>query len=91
MNLRRIIREASALGAATAMEQMGVSSGIVSARRGRDLYGKWFTDAVASGKIRPCRIENGKGGAHKFRVVDILAARLEDAAGAELQTNTPIQ
>ena len=37
-----------------ALTTLGISSGEISQRRARDIYGKWFVDAVNSGRITPC-------------------------------------
>lgn len=85
MNLERLIETCVELGAARTMETLGVTSGEVSQRRARDVYGKWFTDADRAGRIRPCRIEDGRAGTRWYRVVDILSLKAADAARAELK------
>lgn len=83
-NLERLITTCVELGAAKTMEALGVTSGEISQRRARDIYGKWFVDADREGRIRPCHIEEGKCGTRKYRVVDILALKAQDAAKAEI-------
>ena len=73
------------LGSAKTLETLGVSSGEISQRRARDVYGKYFMDADRAGRIRPCRIEDGRAGTRWYRVVDILALKAADAARAELK------
>lgn len=73
-----------AMGTAQTLESLGIHSGEISMRKARDTYGKWFIDAVAKNRIRPCRVESGKSGTKWFRVVDILALKADDAAKAEL-------
>lgn len=84
-NLERLISTCIELGSAKAMETLGVSSGEISQRRARDIYGKYFVDADRAGRIRPCRVETGRAGTRWYRVVDILAMKAADAAKAELK------
>lgn len=72
------------IGTAQALVTMGVHSGEISMRRARDVYGKWFTDAVNNGRLFPCRVEDGRSGTKWFRVTDILALKADDLARAEL-------
>ena len=55
------------------LRQMGVSSGEISERQARKVYGKPFVDAVAAGRIRPVRIGAGKTATKHYRINDILA------------------
>ena len=83
-NLQSLIQTCCSLGAAQTLETLGVSSGEISQRKARDIYGKWFTSAVKDGRIYPCRVEDGKAGTRWYRVVDILALKTQDYAKAEL-------
>ena len=83
-NLETLITTCISLGTAKTLETLGISSGDISMRKGRDIYGKWFVDAVTQGRLRPCRIEDGRTGTRWFRVVDILSLKAQDAAKAEL-------
>lgn len=84
-NLTTLVQTAIEVGAARAFEVMGVSSGEMSQRKARDTYGKWFTDADRAGRLRPIRVGDGKNGTRHYRVVDILALKVEDHFRAELQ------
>ena len=84
-NLETLIQTCIELGSAKTMETLGISSGEISQRRARDVYGKYFMDADRAGRIRPCRIEDGRAGTRWYRVVDILALKATDAARAELK------
>lgn len=84
-NLRNLIENASELGATRAMVNLGVTSGEMSYRKGRNTYGKWFTDAVAAGRIFPCRVEEGKRGTQWFSVAEILALKVADYSKCELK------
>lgn len=83
-NLETLITTCISLGTAQALETLGISSGEISQRKARDTYGKWFRDADTNGRIRPCRVEDGRAGTRYYRVVDILALKAQDAARAEL-------
>ena len=84
-NIERLIETCIELGSAKTMETLGVTSGEISQRRARDVYGKYFMDADRTGRIRPCRIEEGRAGTRWYRVVDILKLKAADAARAELK------
>lgn len=84
-NLQNLIQTACELGSTAAMVNLGVTSGEMSYRKGRDTYGKWFTDAVAAGRLFPCRVEEGKCGTRFYSVKDILALKVEDYSKCELQ------
>lgn len=84
-NLETLIATCISLGTASTLETLGVSSGEISQRKARDTYHKWFMDAVNAGRIRPCRVEEGKSGTKWYRVVDILALKASDAARADLK------
>lgn len=80
-----MVESAAAMGAAKVLETLGLTSGEISQRRARDTYGKWFTDAERAGRIRPCRIDNGKNGTRHYRVVAIQELKTADLMRAELQ------
>lgn len=84
-NLEILIKTCISLGTAQTLETLGISSGEISQRKARDTYHKWFVDADREGRIRPCRVEDGKSGTRWYRVVDILALKAQDAARAELK------
>ena len=84
-NLETLIQTCIEIGSAKTLETLGVSSGEISQRRARDVYGKYFMDADRTGRIRPCRVEDGRAGTRCYRVVDILALKAADAARAELK------
>lgn len=87
-NLETLMTTCVELGSARTMELLGVSSGEVSKRKARDIYGKWFSDAVNLGRLRPCRVEDGRAGTQWYRVVDILSLKAQDCARAELKYDT---
>lgn len=83
--IEHIIQDSMRIGCLQTLELLGISAGEISLSKGVKMYGKWFKDAVADGKIRPIRIEDGKHGAKIFRVQDICAVRVQEAASAELR------
>lgn len=83
--LEHIIQDSMRIGCLQTLELLGISAGEISQKKGVKLYGKWFRDAVADGRIRPIRIEDGKRGAKIFRIQDICAVRVQEAAKAELR------
>ena len=84
-NLQSLIQNCISLGTASALEQLGLHAGEMSLRQAKKTYGKWFMDCISRGRIHPCRVENGRAGTHYYRVVDILALKVEDGARMELQ------
>ena len=83
--IEHIIRDSIAIGTVRTLELLGISAGEISQRKAVKVYGKWFRDAVEDGRLRPIRIEDGRTGARIYRIEDILAARVSDAAQAELR------
>jgi hypothetical protein len=83
-NIERLITTCVELGTAKALESLGISSGEISQRKAKSVYGKYFTTAEKSGRIRPCRVEDGRTGTKWYRVVDILSLKAQDAIPAEL-------
>lgn len=85
INLQSLIQDCISLGTASTLEQMGLHSGEISMRQAKKVYGKWFMDAIMRDRIFPCRVEDGRAGTRWYRVVDILALKVEDGARAELK------
>ena len=83
--LKAIVKEATALGVAQALETLGVSAGEISQRKALKTYGNWFADAERSGRLRPSRVDNGRNGTRHYRVVDIQELKTADLVRAELQ------
>lgn len=77
-NYENIIKSACELGAAQTIEALGLSAGELSYTKALKTYGKWFKDAVAEGRIRPCRVESGRAGTQWYRVVTILRLKVSD-------------
>ena len=84
-NLEILILTCVELGSAKTLETLGLTSGEISQRKAKDVYGKYFTDADRDGRLRPCRVEDGRCGTRWYRVVDILSLKAQDAARAELK------
>ena len=85
INLQSLIQDCISLGTASTLEQLGIHSGELSMRQCKKTYGKWFLDCIARDRIFPCRVENGHAGTRFYRVVDILALKVEDDAKMELK------
>ena len=83
-NLQSLIQNCISLGTASTLEQLGIHSGEISTRQAKKTYGKWFADAILRNRIHPVRIEEGRAGTQFYRIVDILALKVEDSARAEL-------
>ena len=84
-NLEHIISTSAAIGAARAMEALGLTSGEISQRQALKIYGSWFRDALAAHRLTPVRVEDGRAGTRWFRVVEILNLKLGDRVRAELR------
>lgn len=85
INLHSLIQDCISLGTASTLEQLGIHAGEISMRQAKKTYGKWFADAIMRNRIFPCRIEEGRAGTRWYRVVDILALKVEDGVKAELK------
>lgn len=86
--LEDIVKSAAAAGAAAALEALGLTAGEISQRKARNIYGKWFTDAERAGRIHPCRVDEGRNGTRRYRVVEIQELKTKDLIKAELQLKT---
>lgn len=84
MNVQRLIQDAAEMGAARLAVNLGLSTGEMSQRKARKVYGKYFDGLVASGRIWPARQEEGRAGTKYYRVSDILSCKIEDSIPAEL-------
>ena len=73
------------MGAAEVLRTLGLHSGEITQRDALRTYGTYFRDAVADGRIKPCRYGNGARPAKYFRVKDILMLKAKDSAPAELK------
>ncbi len=82
---RQTIKTIAEAAAVSVLTTLGMSSGEISYNRGKAVYGKWFTDAVAAGKLKPVRIGEGKTGTRWFSIMEILSTRAEDEAAADVQ------
>lgn len=82
--MNRVIEAAAEMGAALALESLGIVSGEMSYRKAHRVYGKYFDTLAEQGRIRPARIEDGHAGTKFYRVADILRCKVEDRAQAQL-------
>lgn len=88
MDLQAIIRSSAELGATIAIERAGLSSGEISKAEATRIYGAFFRDAVAAGRLRPVRVGGAVNSKQYYRVADILALRAADETAAYIiETN----
>jgi len=81
-NTIKAIAQAAAVEVLTTL---GMTSGEISRNRAVKVYGRWFIDAEAAGRIQPIRVGTGKTGTRWFSITEILALRASDYQAAELQ------
>ena len=55
------------------LERLGYTSGLISYTQAKKVYGRWFTELVKLGAIRPIVKGKGRNGMQQFQVSDILA------------------
>lgn len=55
------------------LERLGQTSGFMSFTEAKKVYGRWFTELVKMGEIRPIVKGAGAHGAQRYLVSDILA------------------
>lgn len=86
MNMdQRTVKTIAEAAAVSVLTTLGLTSGEISRARAVALYGKWFREAEAAGRVRPVRIGTGRTGTRWFSVMDLLALRAEDERRAEIQ------
>ena len=56
-NLQTLMTTCISIGTAETLVTLGIHSGEISMRKARDVYGKWFIDAVNNGRLFPCRVD----------------------------------
>ena len=82
--MKQLIQDAVELGATLALERLGLTSGEVSQRQARKVYGSYFDLLLEQRRIAPSHIEPGHAGTKFYRVADILQCKVEDRTPAEL-------
>ena len=75
------------LGATLAVERLGLTSGELSQRQARRVYGGYFDTLLRQGRIAPSHTEAGHAGTKYYRVADVLLCKAEDRRPAELIIN----
>lgn len=80
----QLVKQASEAGAYKALQDYGHTSGEISQNEARKIYGTYFTQAAAAGRLRPVRTGNAVNSTKYFRVQDILNLRTADEAKALL-------
>lgn len=73
------------MGAAAALRTAGITTGEICKSEGERRFGRWFTDQVAYGNLRPVRCGKGSNGKRWFAVEDILALKAAQQVRASAQ------
>ena len=67
------------MGAIEALASVGLTTGEISQRQAYETYGrKFINEAVASGRLKPSHIGEGRTGTIRYAVSDIIAIRTAD-------------
>lgn len=77
------LRAETALTVTQTLIQMGAISGELSQAKCIRTYGEWFKEAIAVGKISPCRIGLGSSGTKWYSIQDILALKATEYRAME--------
>lgn len=81
MDIQRIISSAMEAGATAALIKAGLRNPLISQRQAEKQYGKWFIEAVKSGKLHPCKVGERT---RWFSVNEVNAMIVADTARAEI-------
>lgn len=84
-NLQGLVDAAEQKGAANMAMILGLSSGEITLRKAREVYGSWFMQRYKAGIINPVRIDGGAREIKYFSVLQILEQKIKDYAAAELK------
>ncbi|MBR5199471.1 MAG: hypothetical protein IKW20_06545 [Bacteroidales bacterium] len=84
MDIQRIISASMEAGATAALIKAGLCNPLITQRQAEKVYGKWFTDAVKTSRLHPCRIGEGAKGTRWYSVNEINALLVADTARAEI-------
>lgn len=79
------LREAIAAGGIEALRQVGITSGEISKSDARKNYGRWFSDAVREGRLKPSRMGRTKSSTQWFSVAEILALQASERTEGSIQ------
>lgn len=79
------LREAIAAGGIEALRQVGITSGEISKSDARKNYGRWFSDAVKDGRLKPSRMGRTKSSTQWFSVAEILALQASERTEGSIQ------
>lgn len=82
--LETLIDTCVRLGTAQTLRDLGLHPGEISQREAKRIYGTYFTNAIADGRIKPCRLGTGARPKKYYSVKDILTLKSKDAARAIL-------
>lgn len=84
------LREAIAAGGVEALRQVGITSGEISKSDARKNYGRWFSNAVKEGRLRPSRMGRTKSSTQWFSVAEILALQASERVEGAVQVKQAI-
>lgn len=63
---------------------LGIGDTEVSYTQGSARFGSFFRDMVHRGKLKPCRVGQGRNGTHWYSVRDIVNLKAEEESKAKL-------
>lgn len=68
-------------GATAALIKAGLANPLTTQRQAEKTYGKWFSEAIKSGRLHPCKVGNR---VKWYSVNEINAMLVADTARAEI-------
>lgn len=82
------IKELIQATVAETLAATGQASTEISQSQAKRLYGRWFKDAIATGRIKP--VNSGKGGTSTkwYSILEIRSLRAAENFKAEIQSQT---
>lgn len=82
---QEVLLTVAEMGAAAALRTAGVATGEICKSEGERRFGRWFSDQVKAGNLRPVRCGRGTNGKRWFSVEDILALKASQQLRASVQ------
>ena len=82
---QQTIKTIAEAAAASVVTSLGLTSGEISLNRAKAVYGRWFVEAAAAGRIKPVRQGQGRTATKWYRIYDILTLKAADESQAEIQ------
>lgn len=84
MDIQRIISASMEAGATAALIKAGLLNPLISQSKAEKVFGTFFTTAVKSGRLHPCRIGEGAKGTRWYSVNEINTLIVTETAKAEI-------